>query len=62
MTKGKQNTLWDEEKKKGLKTPGPLSYAVNALPTQLNRFEGRHAMGYDVKCTSKKIIVTPGPE
>jgi hypothetical protein len=33
MTKGKQNTLWDEEKKKGMKTPGPLSYTVNALPT-----------------------------
>lgn len=31
--KAKQHALWDEETKKGLKTPGPLSYTVNALPT-----------------------------
>jgi len=28
---------------------------------QMTRFQGKKAMGYDVKCNQKEIKITPGP-
>jgi hypothetical protein len=59
--KAKQNVLWDEEKKLAMGTPAPVAYDHNDKILQQNRFEGKHALGYDVKVTQKRIKITPGP-
>lgn len=57
---GPQRTLWEEEKKRAAKTPGPPMYKPNHSLTQANRFSGI-AIGYDKKCNQKTFRVTPGP-
>ena len=31
--KARQHTLWEEEKRRGIVTPGPLTYSSNPRPT-----------------------------
>lgn len=57
----KQFVLWEDENKRGMATPGPVSYDQQDQIMQRNRHEGRNMMGYGIKATAKAIKVTPGP-
>ena len=57
----KQNVLWEDEKRRGKATPGPVSYDQQDQIMQRNRHEGRNMMGFGIKATAKAIKVTPGP-
>jgi hypothetical protein len=57
----KQFTLWDDETKKGVNTPGPVSYDQNDKIIKMNKHQGTRAMGFDVKSNAKRIKITPGP-
>lgn len=61
MGKAKQFTLWEEEEKISLVTPGPVSYNQDDSATKMTRFKGA-GMGYDSKANQKAIKLTPGPQ
>ncbi len=51
QSKSKQRTLWHDEEKRSLQTPGPVSYnSLHDRIVQMTRFEQKGAMGLDVKC------------
>jgi len=62
MGRAKQNTLWDDEVKRSITSPGPQSYnSTNDKAVKMAKFSGKGIMGYDVKCNQKRIKATPGP-
>ena len=57
--KAKQFTLWQQEVKKSLVTPGPLTYNQDDKAIKPKRFDGV-GLGLDIKCTLRDIELTPG--
>lgn len=57
--KAKQFTLWQEEVKKAMATPGPLTYNQDDKVVKPSRFDGV-GLGMDIKCTLRDIELTPG--
>lgn len=61
MGKAKQFTLWEEEEKLSMVTPGPVSYNQDDTAIKMTRFKGA-GIGYDVKTNAKPIKLTPGAQ
>lgn len=59
--KAKQNTLWDEEKKRSKVTPSSVSYNQDDRILQVSKYRAKNVVGFDTKCNKKEIKITPGP-